>query len=272
MRSVHACLFILIFQTISISGEIKRIASFRNRGTGRSLASNINDNCFGLEENRGSSQRWLVHADDIEGIALQNQETQRCLDSNEAGHTYTHPCHFGSWQRWIYREGNLINKQTGLALDMDHEGGVKTMQLYTKGQQHYDHHVWDQIHEVNWKSDSSSHAKESSVFNIVVLGNTGVGKSSLMNMFAKADLFKVGHSAMSETQIAEAKECRLLGRNDGIRLRLIDTQGIAYLKSHFDGFFLVSYPACFRSLKRFGRLWRRQERHGKHSEYGATNS
>ena len=74
---------------------------------------------------------------------------------------------------------------------------------------------------------SLTHA-EDRIFNIVVLGNTGVGKSSLMNMFAQnANLFKVGHSAASETQLASTQECRFLGKEEGFRMRLIDTQGLS---------------------------------------------
>ena len=71
-------------------------------------------------------------------------------------------------------------------------------------------------------------AAEDRIFNVVVLGNTGVGKSSLMNMFAQnPNLFKVGHSAMSETQLASTQECRFLGKKEGFRMRLIDTQGLS---------------------------------------------
>ena len=43
------------------------------------------------------------------------------------------------------------------------------------------------------------------VFNVVVLGNTGVGKSSLLNMLAGADAFKVGDGAISETSLTNAR-------------------------------------------------------------------
>ena len=65
------------------------------------------------------------------------------------------------------------------------------------------------------------------VYNVVVLGNTGVGKSALLNMFAGEDLFKVGDSAMSETSIAASHLHRFMGKPDGIQLRLIDTQGLS---------------------------------------------
>ena len=65
------------------------------------------------------------------------------------------------------------------------------------------------------------------VYNVVVLGNTGVGKSALLNMFAGEDLFKVGDSAMSETSIAASQVHKFMGRPDAINLRLIDTQGLS---------------------------------------------
>ena len=65
------------------------------------------------------------------------------------------------------------------------------------------------------------------VYNVVILGNTGVGKSSLLNMFAGTDAFKVGDGAMSETSLTTAQLHRLMGRPDGIQLRLIDTQGLS---------------------------------------------
>ena len=65
------------------------------------------------------------------------------------------------------------------------------------------------------------------VYNVVVLGNKGVGKSALLNMFAGEDLFKVGDSAMSETSIAASQVHKFMGRPDAINLRLIDTQGLS---------------------------------------------
>ena len=65
------------------------------------------------------------------------------------------------------------------------------------------------------------------VYNIVVLGNTGVGKSALLNMFAGQDVFTVGDAAMSETQIASSRVINFLGKADAIKLRLIDTQGLS---------------------------------------------
>ena len=73
---------------------------------------------------------------------------------------------------------------------------------------------------------SASQLKET--YNIVVLGNTGVGKSSLLNMFAGQEpLFVVGDNAVSETQVASSKVHRFLGKADGVQLRLVDTQGLS---------------------------------------------
>ena len=60
------------------------------------------------------------------------------------------------------------------------------------------------------------------IYNIVVLGNTGVGKSSLMNMLAQDEnLFTVGHSAASETQLATVKQVRFLGKKKNFIMRLV---------------------------------------------------
>jgi predicted GTPase len=66
------------------------------------------------------------------------------------------------------------------------------------------------------------------MYNIVVLGNTGVGKSSLLNMLAGSQgAFIVGDRAYSETQLTIYKEFRLMGKPDSIRVRLVDTQGLS---------------------------------------------
>ena len=75
-------------------------------------------------------------------------------------------------------------------------------------------------------SDQAS-AMQKSIYNVVVLGNTGVGKSSLLNMLAGQDVFRVGEGAMSETSLTKASVHRLLAKSDGIQLRLIDTQGLS---------------------------------------------
>ena len=66
-------------------------------------------------------------------------------------------------------------------------------------------------------------------YKVVVLGNTGVGKSSLLNMFAGSDVFQVGEGAMSETSLTAAHDDTLLvGKTPDTaaakQLRLIDTQ------------------------------------------------
>jgi predicted GTPase len=68
---------------------------------------------------------------------------------------------------------------------------------------------------------------QKSIYNVVVLGNTGVGKSSLLNMLAGQDVFRVGEGAMSETSLTKASVHRLFDNNSAIQLRLIDTQGLS---------------------------------------------
>jgi len=72
------------------------------------------------------------------------------------------------------------------------------------------------------------------IFKIVVLGNTGVGKSSLCNMLAgNQNAFKVGDEGTSQTQLTSEtqltvyKEFKLMGKPDGIKLLLVDTQGLS---------------------------------------------
>ena len=61
-----------------------------------------------------------------------------------------------------------------------------------------------------------------------MLGNTGVGKSSLLNMLAgNQDAFIVGERACSERQLTVYKEFKFMGKPDGIKLRLVDTQGLS---------------------------------------------
>ena len=62
------------------------------------------------------------------------------------------------------------------------------------------------------------------IYNIVVLGNTGVGKSSLLNMLGgKDDAFEVGDNPESVTQYSNSKVLRFMGKESNIPLRLIDT-------------------------------------------------
>ena len=74
---------------------------------------------------------------------------------------------------------------------------------------------------------TSADALPKSIYNVVVLGSTGVGKSSLLNMLAGADVFKVGDGAMSETSLTSAHVHRLMGNADGVQVRLVDTQGLS---------------------------------------------
>ena len=73
-----------------------------------------------------------------------------------------------------------------------------------------------------------SHKNIKDLYNICVLGNTGVGKSALLNMLAgNTNAFKVSSSFNSETQIANSEIYNFMGQPDQIRLRLIDTQGLS---------------------------------------------
>jgi tRNA U34 5-carboxymethylaminomethyl modifying GTPase MnmE/TrmE len=66
------------------------------------------------------------------------------------------------------------------------------------------------------------------IYNMVVLGNTGVGKSSLLNMLGgKDDAFEVGDNTESVTQYSNSKVLRFMGKESNILLRLIDTQGLS---------------------------------------------
>ena len=74
---------------------------------------------------------------------------------------------------------------------------------------------------------SAANANEK-IYNVVVLGNTGVGKSSFLNMLAgREDAFKVGDGAMSETALTTAQVHAFLGHGDRVKLNLIDTQGLS---------------------------------------------
>ena len=90
------------------------------------------------------------------------------------------------------------------------------------------------VRDVDWHSDSDSDSEsetnddEERIYNIVVLGNAGVGKSSLLNMFAgDENAFEVGETARSVTQVASSKVYRFMNECDGLLVRLIDTQGLA---------------------------------------------
>ena len=77
-------------------------------------------------------------------------------------------------------------------------------------------------------ADNDGTQLDKKVYNIVVLGNTGVGKSSLLNMLAgEEDLFEVGDKATSQTHVASSKVHRFMGKSDALNLRLVDTQGLS---------------------------------------------
>jgi GTP-binding protein EngB required for normal cell division len=65
------------------------------------------------------------------------------------------------------------------------------------------------------------------IYNICVLGNTGVGKSALLNMLAgDTKAFKISSSYNSQTQITQSEIYNFMGNANQIQLRLIDTQGL----------------------------------------------
>jgi predicted GTPase len=77
-------------------------------------------------------------------------------------------------------------------------------------------------------TSSADHQEQPSRFNIVVLGNTGVGKSALLSYLAgQPDKFTVGDTSASQTQFASSQKCKLFAKQDGVRIRLVDTQGLS---------------------------------------------
>ena len=61
-------------------------------------------------------------------------------------------------------------------------------------------------------------------YNLVAIGTTGVGKSSLLNMFLETpDAFKVGETSYSETNVTSYK----LAEYEKVKLKIIDTQGLS---------------------------------------------
>ncbi len=72
---------------------------------------------------------------------------------------------------------------------------------------------------------------EYGIFNLVVLGNAGSGKSAFLNMLAgniTHTLFKINHkkNMITETQITNFKVVHAMGNKELVKLRLIDTQGL----------------------------------------------
>ena len=68
--------------------------------------------------------------------------------------------------------------------------------------------------------------KTKEIYKVVALGNTGVGKSSLLNMLGNTNEFQVGEDAHSHTKDVESKVKYFLGDSNEIQLCLIDTQGL----------------------------------------------
>ena len=72
-------------------------------------------------------------------------------------------------------------------------------------------------------------SNEKKTYNICALGNTGVGKSSLLNMLGNVQVdekFEVGAGANAQTNEVECKYKTFLGDPSEINLCLVDTQGL----------------------------------------------
>ena len=65
------------------------------------------------------------------------------------------------------------------------------------------------------------------IYNIVVFGITGVGKSSILNMLAgKEEAFNEGSNSNSKTTVTIHQTHTYNGHSEGIKLRLVDTPGL----------------------------------------------
>ena len=76
------------------------------------------------------------------------------------------------------------------------------------------------------KNIFSRRSKIEPIYKIVAIGNTGVGKSSLLNMLGNTNEFQVGENATSQTKEVDSRIKFLLGDPNEIKLCLIDTQGL----------------------------------------------
>ncbi len=72
----------------------------------------------------------------------------------------------------------------------------------------------------------SKKLKPKPIYKIVALGNTGVGKSSLLNMLGNTNEFQVGEDSTSQTRQVHSKVKFFLGDPKEINICLIDTQGL----------------------------------------------
>jgi GTPase SAR1 family protein len=89
---------------------------------------------------------------------------------------------------------------------------------------------------------------------IVVVGNTGVGKSSLLNLLAgKKGLFPEGFGAHSITGLTESKQSTWLGKPGNIRVELCDTQGLSDSKN-IDGSHIQQMVEKIKELKELSMI------------------
>jgi GTP-binding protein EngB required for normal cell division len=82
--------------------------------------------------------------------------------------------------------------------------------------------------KIEKETSSADSEPQSQCYNIVVLGNTGVGKSALLNYLAgQRNAFTVGDTTDAQTQLAKSRIFKLFSKPDGVRIRLVDTQGLS---------------------------------------------